>query len=84
MGVYIPNMNKPKCCADCHLVYEDWGYGRCCLTGDYTPDYDSDERLSNCPLKSTEEVISDFDDPDIQSFWKQTKALLRRTATSIS
>jgi hypothetical protein len=75
MGVYIPNMEKPARCKDCPLVYEDWGFGRCCLTDSYTPD-DHDMLNPDCPLKSTKELILDFESNDSNDFWKQAKFLL--------
>ena len=52
MGVYIKDMEMPKCCAECVVLHDNGNWLTCLITheprGYMFPD--TEERMSNCPL----------------------------------
>lgn len=71
MGLYIPNVRKPKKCGQCPCAYfADGALGDICqITGDDIDDVD--ELLKNCPMQ-------EIDDIQHKAFIEFSKLLLQR------
>lgn len=71
MGVYIPNVRKPKKCGQCPCAYftEEALSDICQITGDDIDDIG--ELLKNCPMQ-------EIDDIQHEAFIEFSKLLLQR------
>lgn len=63
MGVYIPSMEMPECCADCFAISDSLGWCKASGNDIYSP-FSMDGRPSFCPLVQLPEKHGRLKDSD--------------------
>lgn len=68
MAVIITDMDMPKSCSECSMFDDRWDYPTCFITRK-SSGYNFpilEKRMVFCPLKSTDEMISEIEDYNVR------------------